>query len=158
VSAGSTAKIPPVSSTARRVLGVCAFALILFGGLRRDLFVVVFADRRALQRELSGAADLRAPGYPDFLQEVWRRTERGQAILVLFRPASGRSPESYAYYRARYFLPDRVVDAIDLSRTDSRVGLPGDSRYVAAWGIDLPQERYETIWRGSGGELARRPP
>ena len=39
-----------VSSNLRRALSGCAFALILLAGVQRDLFVIVFSDRRPLQQ------------------------------------------------------------------------------------------------------------
>jgi hypothetical protein len=137
------------------VLFACAFALVLFAGLQRDLFVIVFSDRRPLQQEIEGSPDRSAPGYPDFLKEVWRRTRPGETILLLFRPAQGRPPLWYPYYRARYFLPDRNVRTIDSRRTDPHAALDG-VRYIATWGTDFAERGFETIWRGSGGQLAER--
>jgi hypothetical protein len=141
-----------VSSNIRRALSGCAFVLILLAGFQRDLFVIVFSDRGPLQQEIEGSADRSAPGYPDFLKEVWRRTRPGDTILILFRPAQGRPPVWYPYYRARYFLPDRVVRTIETSQADPL----GEVRYIAAWGTDFQESRFETIWRGSGGQLAKR--
>jgi hypothetical protein len=147
-----------VSSNTRRALSACAFALILLAGLQRDLFVIVFSDRRPLRREIESSVDQSAPGYPDFLKEVWRRTRPGDTILLLFRPAEGRPPRWYPYYRARYFLPDRIVRTIDERRTDLRTDPLDRVRYIAAWGTDIQESRFETIWRGSGGQLAGRRP
>jgi len=136
-------------------LSACAFALVLLAGFQRDLFVIVFSDRRPLQREIESSVDRSAPGYPDFLKEVWRRTRPGETILLLFRPTEGRPPVWYAYYRARYFLPDRVVRTIDARRTDPHAALDG-VRYIATWGTDFVESGFEAIWRGSGGQLAER--
>ena len=144
-----------VSSNIRRALSGCAFALILLAGFQRDLFVIVFSDRRPLQREIESSVDQSAPGYPDFLKEVWRRTRPGGTILLLFRPTQGRPPVWYAYYRARYFLPDRIVRTIDARHTDPHAALEG-VRYIATWGTEFQENGFETIWRGSGGELAER--
>jgi hypothetical protein len=118
--------------------------------------VIVFSDRRPLQREIEGSADRSAPGYPDFLKEVWRRTRPGETILLLFRPAVGRPPSWYPYYRARYFLPDRIVRTIDAVRADQRTDPLDRVRYIAAWGTEFQESRFETIWNGSGGQLAER--
>jgi hypothetical protein len=145
-----------VSSNTRRALSAGAFALILLAGLQRDLFVILFSDRRPLQRAMESAVDQSAPGYPDFLKEVWRRTRPGETILLLFRPAQGQPPRWYPYYRARYFLPDRTVHTVDAIRADPHADPFDRVRYIAAWGIDFQESRFETIWRGSGGQLAER--
>jgi hypothetical protein len=147
-----------VSSNTRRALSAGAFALILLTGLQRDLFVIVFSDRRPLRRAIESAVDQSAPGYPDFLKEVWRRTRAGETILLLFRPAQGQPPRWYPYYRARYFLPDRIVRTIDTVRADPHRNLLDRVRYVAAWGTEFQENGFETIWRGSGGQLAERRP
>src|SRR2546430_636840 len=103
--ARSAAKMLSMSSNTRRALSACAFALILLAGLRRDLFVIVFSDRRPLQREIASSVDQSAPGYPDFLREVWRRTRPGETILLLFRPAQGQPTRWIPYYRPRTFPP-----------------------------------------------------
>jgi hypothetical protein len=145
-----------VSSNTRRALSACAFALILLAGFQRDLFVIVFSDRRPLQRAIESVVDQSAPGYPDFLREVWRRTRPGETILLLFRPAQGQPPRWYAYYRARYFLPDRVVRTVDTVPSDPDTNPLDRVRYIAAWGTEIDESRFETIWRGSGGQLAER--
>jgi hypothetical protein len=145
-------------ASARRILSALLFALILFGGLRRNLFVLPFSDRRPLQRELASAADRAAPQYPAFLEEVWRRTNPQASIALVFRPSSAYAPSWYAYFRARYFLLDRVVLPV--------IGIDGvphpehldQALYVTGWGVDLADDRFQTIWRGNGGQLARRRP
>ena len=73
-----------VSSNLRRALSGCAFALILLAGFQRDLFVIVFSDRRPLQQEIESSVDQSAPGYPDFLKEVWRRTRNWKRLYIVY--------------------------------------------------------------------------
>jgi hypothetical protein len=144
--------------SARDIFAALAFALILLGGLRPELFVLVFADREPLRRELATAADRASPGYPAFLQEISKQTRPSEPIALLFRPTRGDAPAWYAYFRARYFLIDRVVlPVVDIDGVTHPEYL-GRARYVAAWGVRFENAQFETLWRGSGGELLRRRP
>jgi hypothetical protein len=142
----------------RDALSVALLGLILVGGLTRELFVLPFTDRKTLQRELEVAADRSAPQYPAFLEEVQRRTKPEEPIALLFRAAEGDAPWWYAYFRARYFLLDRLVLPVAGMDGLTHPEYLGQARSVAAWGIRFEDPRFRTVWQGSGGELARRVP
>jgi len=144
--------------TARDIFAALAFALILLGGLRPELLVLVFADREPLRRELAMAADRASPEYPAFLGEISKQTQPNERVALLFRPAQGDAPPWYAYFRARYFLIDRIVlPVVDIDGVTHPEYLDR-ARYVASWGVRFEDARFETLWRGSGGELLRRRP
>jgi hypothetical protein len=143
-------------ANARDVVSAVLFAGVLWGGLRTDLFLLPFADRRLLQNELASAADRVAPEYPAFLDEVAKRTQARATIALLFRSVDERAPWWYGYFRARYFLPDR--DVLSVSGMDGALHPEylDQARYVAAWGVPFEDSRFQTVWTGQGGQLAER--
>jgi hypothetical protein len=142
----------------RDALSVALVGLIFVAGLTRELFVLPFIDRTPLQRELEVAADRPAPQYPAFLEEVQRRTEPREPIALLFRAAQADAPWWYAYFRARYFLLDRVVLPVAGMDGLTHPEYLDQARLVAAWGVAFEDPRFRTVWQGSGGKLARRVP
>jgi hypothetical protein len=138
---------PAVGETLRAVLAAGVFAILVLGA----------ADQRPVER-IGWNPDLVAPGYPDFIEEVARRTAAGETIAIVVPMRSWSRGQEYAYYRATYLLPGRrvlpLVDPDDTTRPERL----REARYVAVWKADVPAGPFERVWAGHGGTLLRRRP
>lgn len=133
----------------RPVVAGLVFAVIVLGAL----------DPRPLLRiEAHAVPDRKTSDYPLFLEEVARRTARGDMIAILVPMRDWSHGQSYAYYRASYFLAGRRVIPLvdpDDSRHPERLVRP---EYVAVWRMSAPPGPHELVWSGHGGMLLRRRP
>lgn len=125
------------------------FAIIVIGAL----------DRRPWSRILGDAfPDRLTSDYPQFLEEVARRTAPGDTIAVLVPMQDWSHGQAYAYYRASYFLAGR--QAIPLFNADDswHPERLRKAKYVAVWRMQPPPGPYTREWAGHSGVLLRRRP
>ncbi len=133
----------------RAIIVAVAFAAVVFGSL----------DRRPRGRITAQTSpDREMADYPRFLEAVATRTVQDDAIALLVPRQNWSSGQSYAFYRASYFLAGRRVIPLvdpDDSWHPERIG---DSRYLAVWRTRTPPGSYDEVWSGHGGVLLRRRP
>jgi hypothetical protein len=125
------------------------FAMIAIGALDRSPWSRILGD---------AYPDGRTSDYPQFLEEVARRTAPGDTIAILVPMKSWSRGQSYAYYRASYFLAGRKVIPLlnaDDSRHPERLR---EARYLAVWKMEPPAGPYTRAWSGHTGVLLRRLP
>jgi hypothetical protein len=147
-----------MAPVARQVFAALLFIGILLAGLRLDLLRLPFSDLTLLQQELADAADRAAPDYPQFLEEVRRRTGPGEPIFIAASVTRSAYGPAYAYFRARYLMTDRtVLSAFDPEGRALAENLDR-AQYVASWGTDFRDPRFRPIWSGHGGVLEKRAP
>lgn len=138
-----------VGANLRGILVAVAFAAVVFGSL----------DRRPRGRITAQATpDRQVFDYPLFLQDVARHTAQDDTIALLVPMKNWSSGQSYAYYRASYFLAGRrVIPLVDLDDSWHPERIRA-SRYLAVWRMRTPPGSYEQVWSGHGGVLLRRRP
>lgn len=122
------------------------FALIVLGAL----------DPRPVQQIFDARHPAESDDFPRFLQEVARRTERGDTIAIEFGVREWVPGYMYAFRRAAYFLSGRrVIPLVDPDDSQHPERLR-DVTYVAVWGTAAPAGSWERVWSGHGGALLRR--
>lgn len=140
----------------KRLLGGLLFAAIVAGAVDLRLMRLMFADRHALARALTQAPDRRAPEYPQFLEQVARKTKRGDSIAILVPMRYWAAGYAYAFFRATYFLAGRrVIPLVDVDDTLHPERL-SQADFVASWKMPPPAGPFSVVWRGDGGILLRR--
>lgn len=114
-----------------------------------------FEGRAMLARGFAGYADRLWPQYPRFLDGVRAHTSPGDRVAIVVPAMQWDRGYSYAYYRASYFLPGRIV----LPLVDPQDHLHPENFHaatcVAAWRSNFPQGRSTLAWSGEGGVLLR---
>jgi hypothetical protein len=138
-----------------RVLAAAVFATLFYAGFHPNYFEVFFA-REELAQTFEGYPDRGLPEYRRFLEKVRTRTERGDSIALIF-PAQTWSPDyEHAFMRATYLLTGRdVVPTLD-RQNQMQADRVNETRYVAAWRVELPPDRFRIVWQGEGGVLAQK--
>lgn len=125
------------------------FAIIAIGAL----------DRRPWSRILGDAfPDRLSSDYPQFLEEVARRTAPGDTIAILVPVRDWEHEQAYAYYRASYFLAGRQVIPLMNADDSWHPERLREARYVAVWKMQPPPGPYTRTWSGHSGVLLRRRP
>ena len=140
--------------TLRRALAVVALAALIASRIELPWLAWPFMEGGAKLSESALDPDRRWPQYPRFLEGVREHTAPGDRIAIA--PLVGAPAESYpfTYYRASYFLPDRVVIPV----FDPRSGkpIPGNLQTVKFIAVFGESGEVSVAWRGSGGTLYRR--
>lgn len=143
----------------RRVAAGLLFAAILAGGMRASMFRLLLPPHRppSVDGNIAGIdrAPLRLkndPTPPDllkFLSEVRVQTRRGERVGLVFGwPHAGFS---YTYWRSRYTLTGRnVLLPMDLVAPEEAPDV------VAIWDTGWGDPRFELVWVGSHGAIARK--
>ncbi|HYM61497.1 MAG TPA: hypothetical protein VEZ11_11470, partial [Thermoanaerobaculia bacterium] len=91
------------------IAAICLAAILAFR-VDPTLLALPFIDRTELHTYFSRVADgVWYPEYPRFLQDVYAHTQRGDSIAIVVPPMQWDKGYSYAYYRASYLLPGRIV-------------------------------------------------
>ena len=139
----------------RQILAaICLLALVLLR-VEPRLIRIPFGGREQLARGFAGYADRLWPQFPRFLQGVSAHTAPGDRIAIVVPSMQWDRGYSYAYYRASYLLPGRIV----LPLVDAQDHLHPENfqaaTYVAAWRSSMPQGRNRVAWSGEGGVLLR---
>jgi hypothetical protein len=62
---------------------------------------------------------------------------------------------AYAYYRASYFLAGRRVIPVVDPDDSAHLERFGEADWIASWRKELPRDRFEIVWQGHDGVLAR---
>ena len=139
----------------RRILAAVLFALILFGGFKQAFVWMLFGDVGPLRVAFARLPDRNTPEYPLFLRAVAERTKPGERIAIFVPMRHWNGGYAYAYYRASYFLAGRriipVVDPDDSAHLDRFE----EADWIASWRMDLPADRFDVVWKGHQGRLAR---
>ena len=144
------------SMSPRQILAaVCLIALVAFR-VEPRLIRLPFGGREQLVNGFAGYADRLWPQYPRFLEGVRAHTAPGDRVALVVPAMQWDGGYSYAYYRASYFLPGRIV----LPLVDPQDHMhPENFRvatHVAVWHSNFPQTRSRVAWSGEGGVLLRR--
>ncbi len=145
-----------MSRSPRQLLAaLCLIALVVLRAEPR-LMRLPFGGRAKLTRGFAGYADRTWPQYPRFLEGVLAHTTPGDRVAIVVPAMRWDGGYSYAYYRASYFLPGRIV----LPLVDPQDRMHPENfqaaTCVAAWRSNFPQTRSRVAWSGEGGVLLRR--
>ena len=133
----------------RAAIAGLLFAMIAIGALDRSPWSRILGD---------AYPDGLSSDYPQFLEEVARRTAPGDTIAILVPMKSWSRGQAYAYYRASYFLAGRKVIPL-LNADDSwHPKRLLEARYVAVWKMQPLAGPYTRVWSGHSGFLLRRRP
>ena len=115
-----------------------------------------FEGRAQLARGFAGYADRLWPQYPRFLEGVRAHTAPGDRVAIVVPAMQWDRGYSYAYYRASYFLPGRIVLPLVDPEDHPHPENFHEATFVAAWRSNFPQGRSTMAWSGEGGVLLRR--
>lgn len=143
----------------RRVAAGLLFAAILAGGMRASMFRLLLPPHRPpdVPGPIGGVdrAPLRLrndPTPPELLQffaELRAQTRPGERIGIMF--GAHHAGFSYTYWRARYFLTGRtVLLPMDIIAPETAPDV------VAIWDTGWGDPRFELVWTGSHGAIARK--
>ena len=143
------------SAEPRKLLGLLCFVLLFLGTAEPQYVRIFFMDRVRLADGIGSARFGKMPEIRPFLEEVDRRSEPGMSVAIVIPNLEWSQGYEYAFYRAGYVLAGRTV--LPVIAPDNRA-IPANlsgADLVAAWRTDLDSRRFEIVWEGAGGVLAR---
>ncbi len=139
----------------RKLLGAFCFILLFVGAVEPLYVRIFFMDRTILADGIGSLRYGKMPEIRPFLEEVARRSEPGMSVAIVIPGAEWDQGYEYAFYRAGYVLAGRTV--LPVITPDNR-SIPANlsgADLVAAWRTTLDSRRFEVLWEGAGGVLAR---
>ena len=140
--------------TLRRALAVVALAALIASRIELPWLAWPFMEGGAKLSESALDPDRRWPQYPRFLEGVREHTAPGDRIAIAPLPGAAAESYAFAYYRASYFLPGRVVIPVIDPRSLRPIPANLQSvRYIAVFG---ESGELSVAWRGDGGTLYHR--
>ncbi|MBW3670481.1 MAG: hypothetical protein KY432_02280 [Acidobacteria bacterium] len=138
-----------------RIVSGLVLALLLTASFQVDYLRVLGVDRSSLASRIDHLRFGKLPEIRAFLHEVARRTEPGDSIALVIPASDWNRGYEYAFYRAAYVAAGRTVLPV---MTPAGNPIPQNMEtadFVAAWRVSLDETRFEIIWQGEGGVLAR---
>ncbi|HVR41149.1 MAG TPA: hypothetical protein VMU84_18795 [Thermoanaerobaculia bacterium] len=132
----------------RRTAAIVWFIALIGAGIQPWLLRLPFSGRDELAATYATIPDGGAESYVAFLRGVRERTQRGDAIVIVFASSEPKHYE-YAWYRASYLLAGRDV----LPVTPENFAR---AKWIAAWRRNVRAEGFAPAWSGADGVLLRR--
>lgn len=139
-----------------RLIGsIVALVLLLGGSFQLDYLRVLLADRDAVARRIDHLRFGKMPEIRGYLEAVEAKTSRGESVALLIPAPGWNQGYEYAFYRAAYVLAGRTVLPVMTPAGDPIPGNLERADLIAAWRVPLDPSRFEIVWRGHDGVLAR---
>lgn len=130
-------------------------AALAYIGLQPVYAQFLIVDRRPWAEMLSKFPDRRTPAYADLVRKAAETIPEGASVAVLYSTLDWHRGYSYAYFRAQYFLPGRVVIPLGWP-TGSRPERIEEATWAIVYGTGAPDGHWTVMLQMPDGQLLQR--